>query len=107
MKIKNILFLHVRMHSSIENEYWDSYMKAIDSFFLNGQKTDTLKIDFNVSVLSELFISVICGMIDVEGRKRIASNGIEVLAKFFLYGALEIRQSNFKKYINISNQCYT
>ena len=50
MKIKNILFLHVRMHSSIENEYWDSYMKAIDSFFLNGQKTDTLKIDFNVSV---------------------------------------------------------
>ena len=44
MKIKNILFLHVRMHSSIENEYWDSYMKAIDSFFLNGQKTDTLKI---------------------------------------------------------------
>ena len=36
-------------------------------------------------------------MIDVEGRKRIASNGIEVLEKFFLYGALEIRQSNFKK----------
>ena len=58
-------------------------------------------------LLSELFISVICGMIDVEGRKRIASNGIEVLEKFFLYGALEIRQSNFKKYINISNQCYT
>ena len=107
MKIKNILFLHVRMHSSIENEYWVPYMKAIDSFFLNGQKKGAFKIVFNVSDLSELFISVICGMIDVEGRKRIASNGIEVLEKFFLYGALEIRQSNFKKYINISNQCYT
>ena len=90
MKIKNILFLHVRMHSSIENEYWVPYMKAIDSFFLNGQKKGSFKIDFNVSVLSELFISIICGMIDAERRGRIASSGIEeVFEKFFLYGALE------------------
>ena len=49
MKIKNILFLHVRMHSSIENEYWDSYMKAIDSWiYVNivDTKTRTFYADF-------------------------------------------------------------
>ncbi|WP_319403787.1 winged helix-turn-helix transcriptional regulator [uncultured Anaeromusa sp.] len=87
---KEYLIFTCGMHSSIENAYWVPYMKAIDSFFLNGQKKGAFKIDFNVAVLSELFISVICGMIDAEKRKRIASNGIEeVLEKFFLYGALE------------------
>jgi len=87
---KEYLIFTCGMHSSIENEYWVPYMKAIDSFFLNGQKKGSFKIDFNVSVLSELFISIICGMIDAERRGRIASSGIEeVFEKFFLYGALE------------------
>jgi hypothetical protein len=39
-------------------------------------------------MLTELFVSMICGMIDAEHRNRVASAGIvERMAKFFMEGA--------------------
>ena len=64
-------------------------MKAIDAFFLEGQRKGFFKIDFSVQALSELFMATICGMIDAERRGRIAPSCIEdTIEKFFLNGAL-------------------
>ncbi|ASA23471.1 transcriptional regulator NfxB [Paenibacillus donghaensis] len=70
-------------------ENWSFYFKALDNFFLKGQKQGTFKIEISVSTLSEIFVALICGMIDGENRGRIASAGAaELFENFFLYGAV-------------------
>lgn len=65
------------------------YFKAMDSFFLRGQKAGVFKIEFGVSVLTEIYVMVLCGIIDAERRGRVAPNGIlEMLENLFLYGVL-------------------
>lgn len=76
-----------------EEEFWQSYFKAIDTFFLKGQKAGIFNIEFGVSILSEIYVSAICGLIDAERRGRVASNGIEaIFEKLFLFGALDTSQ---------------
>jgi TetR/AcrR family transcriptional repressor of mexCD-oprJ operon len=78
------------VQSSLENTFWSLYLRALDNFFLNGQKKGEFKLDFSNQMLSELFISMICGMIDAEHRGRIAAAEIEnKIAVFFLNGAAE------------------
>jgi TetR/AcrR family transcriptional regulator, mexCD-oprJ operon repressor len=92
---KEFLRFSCTLQPSIDEIYWIPYLKAIDSFFLNGQKDGAFKIDFNVTVLSEIFITIICGMIDSERRGRIAPNGIiDTFENFFLHGALNDAPSN-------------
>ena len=65
------------------------YYKAIDSFFLRGQKEGFFKIDISIHALTEIFISNIFSMIDAERRGRIATNNIlDVIENMFLYGAI-------------------
>ncbi|MET0017803.1 winged helix-turn-helix transcriptional regulator [Oscillibacter sp.] len=74
--------------SSIEDD-WSPYLKAIDTFFLKAQKQGAFRIDFSAQVLSELFVSSICGMIDAQRRSRVASSGLpETFEDFFLHGVL-------------------
>ncbi|HBJ1646783.1 winged helix-turn-helix domain-containing protein [Clostridium botulinum] len=73
----------------VEDKYWSNYFKAIDKFFLNGQKSGEVRIDVSVSALTELFIASFSGMIDAERRGRVASSSmLETLENFFLYGSL-------------------
>lgn len=66
-----------------------SYFKALDSFFLNGQKSGVFRIDFSVPALSEMFMSVVCGMIDAERRGRVAPMYmLETIEGFILYGSI-------------------
>jgi TetR/AcrR family transcriptional regulator, mexCD-oprJ operon repressor len=87
---KEILRYVSGVKTSSDDSYWISYIKAIDSFFLEGQRKGVFKIDFSVQALSELFMSTICGMIDAERRGRIAPSCIsDTIEKFFLDGAFE------------------
>jgi TetR/AcrR family transcriptional repressor of mexCD-oprJ operon len=75
--------------NSLENEYWDLYLEALDGFFLNGQKAGAFELDFSNQMLTELFLSMICGMIDAKYRGRVASSGMEnKMLTFFLNGIL-------------------
>lgn len=66
----------------------DDYSKAIDLFFLRGQKKGSFKIDISAQALTEFFVSNVCIMIDAQRRGRIASaNMLETIEKIFLYGA--------------------
>jgi TetR/AcrR family transcriptional repressor of mexCD-oprJ operon len=71
----------------LSNEYWDNYLDALDIFFLSGQKSGAFRIDFSKQMLSELFVSMICGMIDAENRGRVSNAEINSnMTSFFLNG---------------------
>ncbi|PNG38267.1 transcriptional regulator [Pseudomonas protegens] len=71
-----------------DNAPWRSYLNALDSFFLRGQQQGVLRIDITAAILSELFISLVYGMVDAEQRGRAASaNTARTVPQVFLYGA--------------------
>jgi TetR/AcrR family transcriptional repressor of mexCD-oprJ operon len=73
--------------SSLENEYWESYLNALDAFFLSGQKAGVFQLDFPNQMMTELFVSMICGMMDANHRGRVATSGMEnKMLEFFLNG---------------------
>jgi TetR/AcrR family transcriptional repressor of mexCD-oprJ operon len=77
------------VQNSLENAYWDSYLEALDVFFLNGQKAGAFQLDFSNQMLTELFLSMVCGMIDAKYRGRVAASGMEnKMLAFFLNGIL-------------------
>lgn len=67
---------------------WQSYVDALDAFFLRGQQQGVLRIDITAALFTELFITLIYGMVDAERRGRAASaNSASVLEQMFLHGA--------------------
>ncbi|MEP9319610.1 TetR/AcrR family transcriptional regulator [Pseudomonas sp. LABIM340] len=67
---------------------WQSYSDALDAFFLRGQQSGVLRIDVTAAVFTELFLSMIYGMVDAERRGRAASSSsATVLEQLFLNGA--------------------
>jgi TetR/AcrR family transcriptional repressor of mexCD-oprJ operon len=77
-------------HSSLNGEFWEKYLHALDDFFLRGQKANAFRLDLSSQMMTELFISVICGMIDAVYRGRIASSNIEeIMTVFLLHGIIE------------------
>jgi TetR/AcrR family transcriptional repressor of mexCD-oprJ operon len=71
----------------LENTYWDSYLEALDGFFLRGQKAGAFQLDYPNQMLTEMFLSVICGMIDASCRGRVATSGMENrILTYFLNG---------------------
>jgi TetR/AcrR family transcriptional repressor of mexCD-oprJ operon len=76
--------------NSLENAYWESYLETLDGFFLNGQKAGAFQLDFSNQMLTELFLSMVCGMIDARHRGRVAVSGMEnKMLAFFLNGISE------------------
>jgi TetR/AcrR family transcriptional repressor of mexCD-oprJ operon len=74
----------------LENTYWDSYLEALDGFFLRGQKAGAFQLDFSNQMLTELFLSMVCGLIDARHRGRVAASGMEnKMLAFFLNGISE------------------
>ncbi len=67
---------------------WRCYLDALDGFFLRGQQQGALRIDITAAVLTELFITLVYGMVDAEQRGRAASaNTAHTLQQMFLHGA--------------------
>ncbi|HHX0933792.1 TPA: TetR/AcrR family transcriptional regulator EscR [Pseudomonas aeruginosa] len=67
---------------------WQSYVEALDAFFLRGQQKRVFRIDISAATFSELFIVLIYGMVDAERRGRAASAGLSAtLEELFLRGA--------------------
>ncbi len=67
---------------------WQSYIQALDAFFLRGQQQGVFRIDISAAVFTELFTTMVYGMIDAERRGRAASsNSASVLERMFLHGA--------------------
>ncbi|NMK39352.1 TetR/AcrR family transcriptional regulator [Megasphaera elsdenii] len=90
LKNQEYLIFVCGTQSSLENIYWENYLEGLDKFFLNGQKAGKFRLEFSNQMLTELFVSIICGMIDAEGRSRVAASGIEKkMAAFFLNGVAE------------------
>lgn len=71
-----------------EGRYWQTYLGALDAFFLRGQQLGAFRIDISAAVFAELFLTLIYGMVDAERRGRAASsNSVSTLEQFFLHGA--------------------
>jgi len=71
-----------------EGEGLQTYVQALDAFFLRAQQLGALRIDITAAVFSELFLTMIFGMVDAERRGRAASaNSVNVLEQMFLHGA--------------------
>jgi TetR/AcrR family transcriptional repressor of mexCD-oprJ operon len=82
-----LLRLQFSLQACADEAVWTPYMKAVDAFFLKGQKQGAFRIDFSVAFLSEVFIASICGLIDAERRGRVAKSGMaEAFEDFFLKG---------------------
>lgn len=67
---------------------WLPYGDALDAFFLRGQKEGVFRIDIGAPELTEMFISVVFGLVDAERRGRVARAGmVSVIEQFFMNGA--------------------
>lgn len=51
----------------------------LDSFFLRGQKQGAFCIDIAAATLTEIFISILVGLVDAERRGRVARSGLPAL----------------------------
>lgn len=68
-----------------EGARWQSYLEALDAFFLRGQQKGVFRIDITAAVFTELFITLVYGMVDAERRGRAASsNSAHTLEQMFL-----------------------
>ena len=72
-----------------EDQRWLAYTQAMDAFFLRAQQLGVLRIDISAAVFTEMFMTMIYGMVDAERRGRAASaNTAQTLEQLFLHGAL-------------------
>ncbi|KAF1041932.1 MAG: hypothetical protein GAK35_03004 [Herbaspirillum frisingense] len=63
---------------------WES---AVDAFFLRGQQAGVFRIDISAATLSDLWASMLIGLVDGERRGRIARVGLAgVMDKVFMEG---------------------
>ncbi|WP_025128964.1 TetR/AcrR family transcriptional regulator [Pseudomonas sp. PH1b] len=88
-----LMFLLFQYHPdtlcSDDDDRWQGYCDALDAFFLRGQQLGVFRIDIPAAVFTELFLTMIFGMVDAERRGRAASaNSLNVLEQLFLHGAL-------------------
>ncbi|KSE12318.1 TetR/AcrR family transcriptional regulator EscR [Pseudomonas aeruginosa] len=68
-------------HAGHGDASWQSYVEALDAFFLRGQQKRVFRIDISAATFSELFIVLIYGMVA-------ASAGLSAtLEELFLRGA--------------------
>ena len=71
-----------------EGAKWIPYDSALDAFFLRGQRAGLFRIEVGAPVLTELFLSLIYGIVDAERRGRAASaSSAGIIEQFFLQGA--------------------
>lgn len=78
---------HYWNDASIEQKTDKDLETALDAFFLRGQQTGVFRIDIPASALTELWMSMVAGLVDAERRGRIARTGMAALVeRAFLNG---------------------
>lgn len=71
-----------------ESGLWEKHLGDIDAFFLRGQLEGHFRADIGAAVLSELFTSILGGLVEAERRGRIARAGMAKMAyEIFMNGA--------------------
>jgi len=88
-----MIFLMFQCHSFVELDkeqaLWQPHCDALDAFFLRGQQAGLLRIDISAAAMTEMFLSLIYGIVDAERRGRLASaQSVAMLEQFFLHGAV-------------------
>lgn len=74
---------------------WQFYLKALDGFFLRGQQKGLFRIDITAAIFTELFLTLVYGVVDAEQRGRAASaDSARTVEKMFLHGALSSEESH-------------
>lgn len=64
---------------------WDV---ALDAFFLRGQQQGVFRIDIPAPALTEIWVSILLGLVEAERHGRIARSGLAaVVERAFLHGA--------------------
>ncbi len=77
------------LDANADGARWRFYIDALDAFFLRGQQQGVFRIDITAAVFSEMFVSLIYGMVDAERLGRVArSSSAEMLERLFLHGAV-------------------
>ncbi|WP_434698010.1 TetR/AcrR family transcriptional regulator [Pseudomonas sp. Z1-14] len=67
---------------------WSYYAETLDAFFLRGQKLGVFRIDIAAAAFTEIFASLVFGLVEAERRGRVARSGMATLIEhFFLEGA--------------------
>jgi len=70
-----------------DDAFWEPYLRALDAFFLSGQKHGAFRIELSSAAMTELFVAGISGLIDAQRRGRVVLGGLEEsFADFFLKG---------------------
>ncbi len=68
---------------------WQFYLEALDGFFLRGQQQGLFRINITAAIFTELFITLVYGLVDAEQRGRAANaDSARTLEQMFLHGAL-------------------
>lgn len=61
---------------------------TVDAFFLRGQQAGVFRIDVPAPALTEIWVSLLLGLVDAERRGRVARAGLAALVEsLFLLGA--------------------
>lgn len=74
--------------SGVSSDWQTDWEGKLDAFFLRGQQQGIFRIDVSAPALTEIWASVLIGLLDGERRGRIARAGLAGLAeRVFLRGA--------------------
>ncbi|MBO4123192.1 TetR/AcrR family transcriptional regulator [Cupriavidus gilardii] len=74
--------------SGVSSDWQTDWEGKLDAFFLRGQQQGVFRIDITAQALTEIWASVLIGLLDGERRGRIARAGLAGLAeRAFLQGA--------------------
>ncbi|MDH2076827.1 TetR/AcrR family transcriptional regulator [Pseudomonas atacamensis] len=62
---------------------WLHYTQALDAFFLRGQKEGVFAVELSAAELTEMFGSVMFGLLDAQRRGRVATARLAFIIKHF------------------------
>src|SRR6218665_1939570 len=70
------------------DQRWLLYSDALDAFSLRGQELGVFRIDIAAAALTEVFASVLYGLVDAERRGRVARSGMATLIEAAFLGGV-------------------
>ncbi|WP_158513794.1 MULTISPECIES: TetR/AcrR family transcriptional regulator [Dickeya] len=86
---KEFLMLYCHNQSDSGKEYLNLYTRSLNNFFYKWQKNKFFRMDISCTELTELFISIVYGMIESVCQKRVAEVKVEeIIRLFFFYGSI-------------------
>lgn len=78
------------LHESHPDQTWVNGQRALDHFFLRGQQEGVYRIDISAAAMTELFHSILAGLIDAERRGRVPRAGLAQIIEQSLTGGIHI-----------------